>query len=43
MTPTLTQSQAIARLNAIRTTDGWKRPETAVDALVKRLPKWEGR
>lgn len=43
LSQTISQSLAIARLNAIRNAEGWKRPETQIDALVKLLPKWEVR
>lgn len=43
MNPTHTQSQAIARLNAIRNAEGWKRQPSALDSVVQSLPKWEVR
>lgn len=41
LSQTIAQSVAMGRLNAIRNAEGWKRPETQIDALVKRMPKWE--
>lgn len=41
MSSTLTQSQAMARLNSIRNAEGWKRQPSALDSVVQSLPKWE--
>lgn len=41
MNPTLTQSKALARLNAIRNDEGWKRQPSVLDSVVQSLPKWE--
>ena len=41
LSSTLTQSQAMAAVNALRDRIGWQRPYTALDARVEKLPKWE--